>query len=302
MFDAHGWSGDNRAVARDVAGQYLANRLCGAQGEKAYYARWQNKRIHLHFIGHSHGGNVINAATEHMVTLGHQWPKAWQVKSITYLSTPFFNQLHQVNEGCFHPRARVLNVTNDYDLTQHMLADFSLKPLPDMTQMAELHAFTRTLDTLLGFDFAPITEAVQAIRPAPAGIDLIPPGIDWELVIDYKQGSILILHIALLFAHIYRVLDDALKLIERLSDDITHSPPEHYSQRFKEMLHYTGAVIPEEQKEKLAEIISRLQEPLAGNPKKEQAGIIQRLRGLKKRPSQWRALSDQGYFGSVGYK
>ncbi|WP_044418620.1 hypothetical protein [Halarcobacter anaerophilus] len=104
LFPFHGWTGDNSKNNREVAGTYLVNRLCGANGEEAYYQEtYQNKPIHFHLLGHSHGGNVINEMTKQIDTLGDTWPKKWEIKSLIYLSTPFFKNLHQVkvNESFF---------------------------------------------------------------------------------------------------------------------------------------------------------------------------------------------------------
>jgi hypothetical protein len=128
LFDMHGWSGDNRKGNREVAGAYLVNRLTGSNKEKAFYGpTYKKKKVYIHLVGHSHGGNVMNEMTKQIYKLGKQWPDTWKVKSFTYLSTPFFQKLHQVKIGSFvHPQAEVLNAYNDYDYTQRMLADFSL--------------------------------------------------------------------------------------------------------------------------------------------------------------------------------
>ncbi|AKJ02352.1 hypothetical protein ATI61_108261 [Archangium gephyra] len=124
VFTAHGWTGDNSVQARKGAGAYLANRLCGAMGEPAYY---ENKgKVHFHFIGHSHGGNVINELTRQAAKV---WPAQWKIRSITYLSTPFFTQLHQVDSKVFHDDCTIINVTCKYDITQQVIADFSLHPM-----------------------------------------------------------------------------------------------------------------------------------------------------------------------------
>jgi hypothetical protein len=129
LFSFHGWTGDNSVENREIAGAYLVNRLCGAKGEKAFYeTSFQNRPIHFHLIGHSHGGNVMNEMTKQMDKLGEKWPKRWKVKSMTYLSTPFFNKIHQVKvtPKTFHEKAEVLSLYNDYDLTQRVVADFSM--------------------------------------------------------------------------------------------------------------------------------------------------------------------------------
>ena len=134
LFPFHGWTGDNSVENREIAGQYLINRLCGANGEKPYYEKtWQNKEITFHLLGHSHGGNVINEMTQQISRLGSQWPEKWKIKSLIYLSTPFFNKIHQVkvDKSFFHEEAEIFHMFNKYDLTQRMLADFSMEALAD---------------------------------------------------------------------------------------------------------------------------------------------------------------------------
>lgn len=140
LFDMHGWSGDNRKGNREVAGAYLVNRLIGANKEKAFYGpSYKKKKVYIHLVGHSHGGNVMNEMTQQIYKLGKQWPATWKVKSFTYLSTPFFQKLHKVKVGDFvHPQAEVLNAYNDYDYTQRMLADFSLFTLHEAVQVNQI--------------------------------------------------------------------------------------------------------------------------------------------------------------------
>ncbi|MBB1486138.1 hypothetical protein [Oceanospirillum sediminis] len=128
LFDVHGWSGDNTKTNREIAGAYLANRLCGSNGQAAYYSGYRKKNVAFHLIGHSHGGNVLNEFTKR-AAVAPEWPEQWQIKSITYLSTPFFNQLHQLDCTRFSPDCRIINVTNDFDLTQRVIADFSMYDL-----------------------------------------------------------------------------------------------------------------------------------------------------------------------------
>lgn len=131
LFDQHGWSGDNTAINRKVAGTYLADRLCGSEGEKAYYPGFKNKTVHFHLIGHSHGGNLINELTQRIAE-DNNWPATWQIKTIVYLSTPFFQKIHQVNTTKFHNNCKIINVINQYDLTQRTIANFSLFQLPGL--------------------------------------------------------------------------------------------------------------------------------------------------------------------------
>lgn len=141
LFPFHGWTGDNSINNREVAGAYLVNRLCGAEGEVPYYEdKHQNKTKYFHLIGHSHGGNVMNEMTKQMDKLGSKWPEKWKVKSMTYLSTPFFNDIHQVKVTgkTFHEKAEVLSLYNDYDLTQRVIADFSMHMLEGVDAVLEI--------------------------------------------------------------------------------------------------------------------------------------------------------------------
>jgi len=151
LFPFHGWTGDNSVNNREVAGSYLINRLCGAEGETPYYEeKHQNKKKYFHLIGHSHGGNVMNEMTKQMDKLGSKWPEKWKVKSMTYLSTPFFNDIHQVKvtEKTFHEKAEVLSLYNDYDLTQRVIADFSMHMLEGVNAVLEKNDIKSALENV----------------------------------------------------------------------------------------------------------------------------------------------------------
>ncbi len=116
------WSGDNNTDERTKAAERLLDLLL------RLYGNWTNKEVHLHLIGHSHGGNVINQFTE-VITQNENFPKYWTIKSITYLSTPFFKDQHQLNHEKLHDACKIINVHNEYDITQRFVADFTLKNL-----------------------------------------------------------------------------------------------------------------------------------------------------------------------------
>ncbi len=116
------WSGDNNTDERTKAAERLLDLLLRV------YSNWTNKEVHLHLIGHSHGGNVINQFTE-IISKKEDFPKHWKIKSITYLSTPFFKEQHQLNHEKLHKACKIINVHNEYDITQRFVADFTLKNL-----------------------------------------------------------------------------------------------------------------------------------------------------------------------------
>lgn len=139
IFGEHRWSGDNTQANREIAGAYLADRLCGSNGKKACYEAYLGKRVAFHLIGHSHGGNVLNEMTKRAAK-ACQWPSHWEIKSIIYLSTPFFKYQHQLDTTRLHQDCAIINVTNDFDLTQRVIADFAMYDF--MTAIKEMQQET----------------------------------------------------------------------------------------------------------------------------------------------------------------
>lgn len=116
------WSGDNSTEERTKGAQRLHDLLLRV------YGNWKQKEVHFHLVGHSHGGNVINQFTN-IIAESADFPEFWQIKSITYLSTPFFKEQHQLNHAKLHPDCKIINVHNDYDITQRIVADYTVKNL-----------------------------------------------------------------------------------------------------------------------------------------------------------------------------
>ncbi len=116
------WSGDNSNEERTKAAERLLDLFLRV------YSNWTDEEVFLHLIGHSHGGNVINQFTE-IIAESPDFPEKWKVKSIMYLSTPFFQKQHQLNHAKLHGDCKIINVYNEYDITQRFVADFTLKNL-----------------------------------------------------------------------------------------------------------------------------------------------------------------------------
>ncbi|WP_452223595.1 hypothetical protein [Lacinutrix chionoecetis] len=140
------WSGDNNNADRTEG----ANRLLDLFYR--LYPNWKDDDVYFHLIGHSHGGNVINEFTNVIANDGG-FPKKWKVKSITYLSTPFFKEQHQLNHKNLHPECKLINVYNEYDITQRFVADFSMRNLETILTSIDDKGFEKAKETLNSVNF-----------------------------------------------------------------------------------------------------------------------------------------------------
>jgi len=128
ILDIFSWSGDNSKDERDAAGLKLKDLLV------RYYKGFRNSHVSFHLISHSHGGNVVIECLNQMGD-DSAFPINWKIKSLTFLSTPFFKELHVFSDAAFEkfdPECEILNVYNDYDLTQRVVADFTMNQIPNL--------------------------------------------------------------------------------------------------------------------------------------------------------------------------
>jgi len=135
------WSGDNDTEERNKAAKRLLDLFLRV------YKNWTKKEVHLHLIGHSHGGNVMNQFTE-TIAKDKKFPELWSIKSLTYLSTPFFQEKHQIVHDKIHPDCRVMNVHNEYDITQRFVADFSLFNLETILSTLNSDNITKAVERI----------------------------------------------------------------------------------------------------------------------------------------------------------
>ncbi|MBF8455551.1 hypothetical protein IV494_00010 [Kaistella sp. G5-32] len=155
----YSWSGDNDTNERNLAAERLLDLL-----SRVYHFN-NNQEVSLHLIGHSHGGNVINQFTELITNKAMiakseflkkrnvtGFPEHWKIKSITYLSTPFFQKKHQLNHGKLHKECKIINVHNGYDLTQQLVADFSLVNLEGLIKSFAVDNFALGIKMLKEFN------------------------------------------------------------------------------------------------------------------------------------------------------
>lgn len=157
------WSGDNDTKERDLAAKRLLDLFLRV------YKFWQNQEVHIHLIGHSHGGNVINQFTE-LIAKDSKYPKTWKIKSITYLSTPFFQHKHQLNHSKLHKQCQIINVHNEYDLTQQLIADFSLVNLEGLIKAFQMDKFERGINLLKSVKGDVITKYLKGLPSKQKGI------------------------------------------------------------------------------------------------------------------------------------
>lgn len=169
--DFFSWSGDNDTKERNIAAERLMDVMLRT------YRNWRHQEVHLHLIGHSHGGNVINQFTElitskEMIAKSEvlkknkftEFPKLWKIKSITYLSTPFFQKKHQLNHTKLHSACKIINVHNEYDLTQQLIADFSLVNMEGLLKSFQMDKFERGIKIVKSVKHEVITDYLKGWR------------------------------------------------------------------------------------------------------------------------------------------
>ena len=141
LIDKVRWSGDNNDKERARAGEHVLNLLLKTGPKYAWIddatkEQLKSERVCLHLIGHSHGGNVINEFTKALADY-EQKPENWSIKTIVYLSTPFFNSMHHVKGEVLDEQCDILNAFNQFDLTQRVIADYTVKQLNEMAAMTK---------------------------------------------------------------------------------------------------------------------------------------------------------------------
>ncbi len=222
------WSGDNSEAERIKAGQMLHDFIL----EKTKSFNDVHNPVEIHLIGHSHGGNVINEFTK--IAAGNaSFPKTVEVKTIVYLSVPFFKNQAQLDTTGLHKKCKVLNVYNDYDFTQRFVANFSMHQMPLLIEKlshdkALSDAIAKIKDwprlTFMAAEFLMIDdESINPLKGA-AGKAF------WNNTISvFEDVQVLFNSIQEIFIQINReksefitsgILESITKIITTLSDDI----------------------------------------------------------------------------------
>lgn len=183
VFRDHGWSGDNCRQNRELVGKHFVDWLCG-NGRASALPAYKTRKVSFHLIGHSHGGNVINEMSLRIARIG-AWPTNWKVKSVVYLSTPFFQKIHKPTTAKWHGAARICNVFCKYDLTQTAIADFSLRQLMRVTNVVadftrKDSKLTTAITKIVDFDYKSLAVLVTGLRPGWKW-DWFDTGVTWHL-------------------------------------------------------------------------------------------------------------------------
>jgi hypothetical protein len=136
------WSERNSISEREEYGEKLAKyvkKVVDEIGQKIS----NHKEIKIHLISHSHGGQLLN---EMVNNIEEQYLN--NIQSLTYLSTPFFTGgLHRPKKP-LSPTCKVVNVYNEFDLTQFMIADFSVHSLYQLIGQLEKSKEGRKIKSL----------------------------------------------------------------------------------------------------------------------------------------------------------
>ena len=193
------WSGDNDTSERNKAAERLLDLFLRV------YSNWTKKEVHLHLIGHSHGGNVMNQFTE-TIAKDKNFPELWSIKSLTYLSTPFFQEKHQIVHDKIHPDCRVMNVHNEYDITQRFVADFSLY----------------NLETILStFNSDKVTKATERINLVLSSNIFAQMFEKFSYIDDDDEGPLIWERTALLINNVGTILDEVIGCVNNLKSSLS---------------------------------------------------------------------------------
>lgn len=264
VFRDHSWSGDNCVKNRQLAGQIFVDWLSG-KGMPSALPAYLTRKVSFHLIGHSHGGNVINEMTLRMAKNG-KWPADWKVKSVVYLSTPFFQKIHKPTTAKFHGAAKICNVFCKYDLTQTAIADFSLRQLTRVTNVVVSAETTimPLVDKIVKFDTGSLWALATPPKPS-VNWDWLNTSVEWTWKMDPTKGRNLYDKVLDLIKNIKLVFDRVKEMVIDLNKPV----PTRISETFQGKGFTTSRkILPDAVKNK---IIAELDLVLAGTGPAERA-------------------------------
>jgi hypothetical protein len=115
------WSGELSQIERVAAGQELAQRIIH---DLDCYDRTgelrKNGKLKIMVLGHSHGGNVIHNAAQHLKTLAEEFqvdPKLLEIDNGIFISTPVLDIDPLQSKNQSYNIKRIVNMYGDSDMT-----------------------------------------------------------------------------------------------------------------------------------------------------------------------------------------
>ena len=128
------------AQGREQEGKKLYNQV------KSKVAGWKDYEAAFHFVGIGQGGNVANECIKEL-SKEAGFKDLWYVKSLIYIGTPVYKNLHQFDEDkAFNRKGKKYEFGNNFDLTHQVIAYF--EPYDDLLKMiAESNSNTLSIFT-----------------------------------------------------------------------------------------------------------------------------------------------------------
>lgn len=108
---------DSTADKRKSEGQKLYNKI------NSEIAGWSGYSTAFHFVGLGQGGNIANEAASLLKDADDLKKGKWAVKSLIYIGTPLYRDIHTVDPAVADGAKRV-NYGSRYDLTQQAIQYF----------------------------------------------------------------------------------------------------------------------------------------------------------------------------------
>jgi hypothetical protein len=113
--------------ATDADGRKKAAKELYDKNLKSTLSGWSKYKVRIHLVGIGQGGNVINELTDILSGDAQFKSEDWLVKSVFYIGTPAYADIHKINKECFKREGQIFNLSSSLDLTQQVIEYFSPK-------------------------------------------------------------------------------------------------------------------------------------------------------------------------------
>jgi hypothetical protein len=111
--------------ATDIDGRVNAAKELYDNNLKSALAKWSGYKVRIHLIGIAQGGNVLNELTDILSKDAQFKSENWLVRSVFYIGTPAYSDLHKLNKLCLKSEGSIFNLSSSLDLTQQAIAFFA---------------------------------------------------------------------------------------------------------------------------------------------------------------------------------